>query len=181
SRGYFTDDPDAQNYIFLDMGRTISFEEARKIGKLEPIKNEGVALISTSAGVSLLNTGGFDSNPEFARWVQDEVTPLLSTPGRMFRAASDGDLISNDWTQNPNGEVYRRRAATEGSSLIPGATDLLIERVARINRRFGDRYGWNQAPGDLGARGGPGEVRGGGPADTGDGGDVRGDKAAERL
>src|SRR5690606_33221992 len=69
SRGYFTDDPDAQNYIFLDMGRTISFEEARKIGKLEPIKNEGVALISTSAGVSLLNTGGFDSNPEFARWV----------------------------------------------------------------------------------------------------------------
>lgn len=56
---------------------------------------------------------------------------------------SDGDYISNDWKENPNGEAYVATFAA-GSPDLLGRADDLRAMVAQVNQDFSDRYGWGK-------------------------------------
>jgi len=58
--------------------------------------------------------------------------------------ASVGDLLTNDWEANPNGEGYTAWDAAAGSSDFQGRIlDTVSREIAEVNRNFSERYGWD--------------------------------------
>jgi hypothetical protein len=56
--------------------------------------------------------------------------------------ATTGDLITNNWKENPNGEGYRRwLSARRRSDLLGLVDDTLAPRLAELNGRYAARYG----------------------------------------
>lgn len=71
---------------------------------------------------------------------------------------SDGNYISNDWEQHPNGEEYAQRLST-GRPDLQGRVADLRARVAAVNQDFSARYGWgNPGPSAASLRSQAGEV-----------------------
>ena len=62
---------------------------------------------------------------------------------------SKGDLITNDWKENPNGEDYQTRIAATGSpDLLRWAGDVLAPRIQSVFNEFSSKYGWGD-PGQI--------------------------------
>jgi hypothetical protein len=59
------------------------------------------------------------------------------------------NLITNDWSTNPNGEAYLHVGTAESPDLQGRVLDVLAEvqpRIDAVNRDFKKRYGWTAAP-----------------------------------
>ena len=56
---------------------------------------------------------------------------------------SVGDAVSNNWKDNPNGEIYRAIITSGSPDLLRRADDLRAS-VEAVNRRFADKYGWGE-------------------------------------
>ena len=100
----------------------------------------------TARGARLLNfVDGLD-NKTFQAGVDSVIESLPDEWGggglRHEAFRSDGNYISNDWSENQNGEEYQGRIATGRSDLLERATDLRA-RVEAVNRDFAERYGWD--------------------------------------
>ena len=55
---------------------------------------------------------------------------------------SKGDLIANDWKENPNGEDYQTRvAATRSPDLLRWAGDVLAPRIQSVFNEFSSKFG----------------------------------------
>ena len=85
---------------------------------------------------------------------------------------SDGNLVSNSWLEEPNGESYRSRISESGrSDLLGWVRDFLAPRVQSVFEEYSEKYSW----------GDPGRIQfsqkdTGGPSDRrspGDGATVR--------
>ena len=63
---------------------------------------------------------------------------------RTKRFRSDGDYISNDWKENPNGESYTSRFSQEGRSDLYERSASLRAGIEAVNEDFNKRYGWGQ-------------------------------------
>ena len=62
---------------------------------------------------------------------------------------SKGNLITNDWKENPNGEDYQTRIAATGSpDLLRWAGDVLAPRIQSVFNEFSSKYGWGD-PGQI--------------------------------
>ena len=57
---------------------------------------------------------------------------------------TDGDLVSNDWKENPNGENYERYATEKSQSLYRQLVDKYSQEADKIRQEFGDKYGWGE-------------------------------------
>jgi hypothetical protein len=79
------------------------------------------------------------------------LSPILESVLPDFQSrsfASDGDLVTNDWKENPNGEGYASRIRSEGrSDVLDWARDFLAPRVEAVHAEFARRYGWDAGTG----------------------------------
>ena len=59
---------------------------------------------------------------------------------------SEGNLVFNDWKENPNGESYQiRENRTEKSqNLYRQLVDKYSQEAETIRQEFGDKYGWGE-------------------------------------
>lgn len=65
-------------------------------------------------------------------------------PDMTVRAfASSGDMLTNNWKENKDGQSYIQRIGAAGRSDVLGwARDFLAPRIDAVNADFAKRYGW---------------------------------------
>lgn len=109
----------------------------------------------TPSGARILNFTDI-SNVDFQAGMHDVLSTLPNgfggSTGEVNAQAyrSDGDYISNDWEQFPDGAGYVQRFETgtqDGAaqrSDLQAWADELRARVETVNRTFSDRYGWGE-------------------------------------
>ena len=144
------------NGIDIDLGRAIDPREAADLEKAvdqwmvandKPGWREGFAIVSAPRGVRLITFGIID-NPVLQKDMIKVVESVL--PDFDFRAfKSDGNMPTNNWKEQPNGQGYVQGIGAAGRSDVLGwARDFLAPRVQAVFDDFSTRYGWGDA-GDV--------------------------------
>jgi hypothetical protein len=137
-----------QNGLEFDVGRPLTKDEMRQVweafnAEMDAGWEDSVALISSSNGFRAVQFGGDNAAFRSAAARAVEATDLTAS---MRGFASDGDLATNDWKENPNGEGYRQRVSAAGRSDVLGWADsVLAGRVQAVFNDFAARYGWGDA------------------------------------
>lgn len=145
------------NGVDIDIGRPLNPTETADVEKLigqwmaangKPADwNMQLAMIATPKGVRLVNFGVVDNET-----LRDEVVAAVAPALPDHEAtpfASDGDMPTNNWETNRNGQDYLERIAAEGrSDVLDWARAVLAPRVQRVFEDFSKRYGWGD-PGKL--------------------------------
>jgi hypothetical protein len=156
---YATTKRDA-NGLDIDIGRALNPAEAIDLeraidqwmqsnGKVNWV-NE-FAIVSSPNGVRLVNFGAVENAVLHSDVLAAAAAVLPSGKAKWF--TSDGDLVTNDWTENPDGQNYIDRARAEGRpDVLEWATAVLAPRIEAVYADFGKRYGWDQQPADAGSR-----------------------------
>ena len=109
--------------------------------------NDGLAFISTPTGVRLVSFGAVDNATLQGDIVQVAESVLPDFKWAHF--ASDGDMPTNKWQENPDGQSYIHRASAAGrSDVLLWTRDVLAPRVQQVFDDFSQRYGWGD-PGRL--------------------------------
>jgi len=145
---YATSKRDA-NGVEIRAGRVLTGEETlRFYGELDGRARErggsadDFAIISTPDGLRVLNFGSVQ-NPVFHEMIESAATRAIDHDDiavELFR--SDGNLISNDWKEDTDGQGYLRAAAEAGHrSAAEWADRVLAPRIEAANRAFAGRYG----------------------------------------
>ena len=156
----------------INLGRQLTEKEAvaldaaitRRAGSNE------FAPISSPDGFRIINFGDMD-NKRLHAIIEDAVNEVF--PGdvavRLQKFETDGNYISNDWTNNYHGQDYDRIIA-EGTPDLLRRSDLLFkERAESVITEFREKYGWTDN-----RRGGPGEGTGAEVGNTPRGGEPSG-------
>jgi hypothetical protein len=141
------------NALDIDIGRAINPQEAKDlesaIGTWMQDNgfegwNDKFAIISSPNGVRLVNLGVI-SNPQ----LQSDVVRVAENvlPDFDFKIfASDGDMPSNNWKENTNGESYLQRISAAGRpDVLEWARDVLAPRVQAVFDDFSKRYDWGDS------------------------------------
>ena len=180
-RPFYTTTKTNANGLDIDLGRSITPEEARDVeaavdqwmtdnGKQTFVNEDGetrpwadaFAIISSHYGVRLLNFGVV-SNKQLQKDILAAVETVLPE-GEHAVFMSDGELVTNDWKENQNGQTYIQRISAEGSSDVLGwSREFLAPRVQRVFDEYAERYEWGNSaiPRFSPARGGSDAGRGG--------------------
>jgi len=130
--------------------RTVTPDEMKAIaGRIDEDHGMGasdrVALISTTEGFRVLNFGLMVDNVKFQSYIDEAVISVTDEATTQGRFAAFGDLIENNWEENPNGEEYTAGEFTTGSPNFQGRILGTVSRqIAEVNRSFADRYGWDE-------------------------------------
>jgi hypothetical protein len=106
----------------------------------------GAALIPVGSNkLRMLNFGyGGEDQREFHNAIDSVVKSGILPNGTARKKvfASDGELRSNDWERNPNGEDYRSRLSASGRpDVLEHLSTVLAPRVQAVDERFADKYG----------------------------------------
>jgi hypothetical protein len=142
------------NGVKIDIGRTFTRDETRQLQMLMAEKIPGgnmddFALVNDETGIRVLNFSGLD-NKAFNAYLK-QVAAALPMDTVVGRFKADGNLVTNNWKEQPNGEGYRRGISEAGrSDLLRWAEDLYGPEVERIRQEFGQKYGWSQGAGGGG-------------------------------
>ena len=146
------------NGVDISVGRTFTPQEAQALwGAInERMNAAGVAnwedaagMISSPTGIRVVNFGALPDNVKFHDLVEDAASTLAINELSTGLFSSDGDLITNDWKSNPNGQSYQERITAAGSPDLLGWTrDVLAPRVQAVFDEFSSRYGWGD-PGRI--------------------------------
>jgi len=152
-RPFYTDFAEAKvgeaNGMQLDFGRTLTPEETRALSEamLQLTGGDTFAAIAHKDGIRFLNFA--EDNVAFHRQVRaatDTVfamRPEVEATGRRFFA--DSDLISNNWKENPHGDIYRQRLLrSRRSDLYRRHYRLLAPKIDQVNASFSEKYGWGE-------------------------------------
>ena len=157
-RPFYNANKSAENGVNLDIGRTLTPDEAQslwaaldarmKAAGVQDWEN-GAGMISSPTGMRVVNFGAIKDNKVFQRLVENAASTLNVDEIKVGAFASDGDLITNDWKENPNGENYQSRIVAAGSpDLLRWAGDVLAPRVQAVFDEFSSKYGWGD-PGKI--------------------------------
>lgn len=146
---YATAKKDA-NGLDIDVGRGLTADEmlateaaiGRKMEELGVADwQNGLGLISSPVGVRVVSFGAVENSV-----LQNDVMPAIADvlPDHEWRAfASDGNLVTNDWKANPDGQEYVQRVGAEGrSDVLKWAADNLAPRIEKVFADFSEKYGW---------------------------------------
>ena len=156
-RPFYSTTQEKANGVNLDLGREITPEETKAVSEAVgrwmadngkgSDWNDSLAFVSSLKGLRIINFGVI-SNKELHSSILKAIEPELpSLEARMF--ASDGDMPSNNWKDDTNGEDYTRRIRAEGRPDVLGwARDILAPRVQLVNDEFSKKYGWGD-PGQF--------------------------------
>ncbi len=120
----------------------------RKLGVEDwETRDDSVGTISSPTGVRVITFGAVDNAT-----LQKEVYPAVEAvlPDHEWKTfASSGNLVSNDWKENPDGQGYVQRASAAGRpDVFRWAADLLAPRVQAVFNDFSERYAWGD-PGKI--------------------------------
>ncbi len=166
-RPFYNGNKSGENGLLLDIGRSLTPDEAKQLvsnvgewmhskgkdtfvdweGKTQTW-DKGLAFIADAQGkgMRVVNFGALD-NKELRQIAEVAKTSLPDVKGGTF--TSDGDMPSNNWKDNPNGQAYVDRITAEGSpDLLRWVRDELAPRVQRVNEEFSKKYGWGD-PGEI--------------------------------
>ena len=153
---YATTKRDA-NGLDIDIGRAINPQETadleRSVGAWMQSNGHtdwqnSFAFVSSPKGIRLVNFGIITNEILQTEIVKVAESVLPDGSVRVF--ASDGDMPTNNWKENPNGQTYVQGIRSEGRpDVLDWARAVLAPRVDAVFRDFADRYSW----------GDPGEVR----------------------
>ena len=149
----------AENGIELQIGRPFTPEEAQALwGATDAAMREagvadweqGAGLISSPAGMRLVNFGAVDNNTKFRDLIKTKVVPTLPFDSvESIDFSSDGNLVTNDWKAAPNGQTYRQGISEAGrSDLLGWSRDVLAPRIQAVFDEFSSKYGWGE-PGRI--------------------------------
>lgn len=157
-RPFYSAKKSGENGVDLDVGRTLTPDEAQALwGAIDSRMNEqgvenwedGAGMISSPTGMRVVNFGAIEDNKTFRQIIKDAAETLTVEDIKLVSFTSDGDLVGNNWKENPNGENYRSRISAAGSPDLLGWTrDVLAPRVQAVFNEFSSRYGWGD-PGQV--------------------------------
>ena len=144
------------NGLDIDVGRVLN---PREVADLETAVGQWMtdngktgwqdkfAFVSSPSGIRLVNFGIITNEILQTAIVEVAESVLPDFDYRVF--ASSGDMPTNNWKENPNGESYVQRIGAEGrSDVLDWARAVLAPRVQRVFDDFSKRYGWGE-PGEL--------------------------------
>ena len=157
------------NGVLLDQGRPLTQEETGSlVDNLEKVlpswENDGKKgwfVAPEDRGLKVVSWGHPDGkkiNVIVQNVARDTLPDTSTLTARQF--ATYGELVSNNWEKDQNGEGYRRWLTTRGRSDLLGLVDdTLAPRLAELNARYATRYGARLAgePGGVSVPGGGGE------------------------
>lgn len=141
------------NGIDINIGRAINPAEAKDLeaAVAKWMTDNGkdgwqdqFAFISSPNGIRVVNFGIITNDILHSEIVKVAEGVLPDFDYRLF--ASDGDMPSNNWKENPNGQSYVQRISAAGrSDLLEWTRDFLAPRVQRVFDDFAKRYDWGDA------------------------------------
>jgi hypothetical protein len=179
-RPFYAGTKGQSNGLDIDIGRALNPTETKDleaaIGKWMDEKKHAnwqnqFALISSPTGIRAVNFGIITNAVLQSDIVKVAESVLPDGSVRVF--ASSGDMPTNDWEANPNGQTYVQRIGAAGrSDVLDWARSVLAPRVQRVFEDFAEKYQWGD-PGRIqfSNRGGSdaaggGRDRGVGPQDV---------------
>jgi hypothetical protein len=142
-----------QNGVDVDAGRRLTKDEHQKIydALQKQFGHDLIQPTSTGTGVDIVqypnDEGGFDvPNAKFKQMVKKAIMVADIGDVDLVYYRSEGNLVFNDWKENPNGEQYQiRENRTEKSQNL---YDQLVYKYSQeadtIRQEFGDKYGWGE-------------------------------------
>jgi hypothetical protein len=144
------------NALDINLGRVINPTEAADLERAIGVWMENndkagwqndFAIISSPAGVRLVNFGIIPNST-----LQSEIVKVAESalPDFDYRAfASSGDMPTNNWKENPNGESYVQRFSAAGrSDVLDWARTVLAPRVQSVFNEYSKKYDWGD-PGKI--------------------------------
>jgi hypothetical protein len=145
--------PEDMNMLDFRLGRTLTETEAEDVTKaMSGVGGGFFSPIASPTGFRVLNVPDYSgvSNVDFkANLVKAiEAADLKGLPDTldMHVARSDSGYITNNWTESPNGEDYRKTIAGTGRPDVEGkANELFAElgpKVAGVEDEYAEKYGW---------------------------------------
>jgi hypothetical protein len=155
-RPFYAGTKGQSNGLDIDIGRALNPVETKDleaaIGKWMA-DNKKVdwqnkfALISSPTGIRLVNFGIITNAVLQSDIVKVAERVLPDFDYRVF--ASSGDMPTNDWKVNPNGQGYVQRIGAAGrSDVLDWARSVLAPRVQRVFEQFAEKYQWGD-PGRI--------------------------------
>lgn len=156
-RPFFAGTKRDANGLDINLGRQMYPEEAKSLeGAISNwMQDNGkgadwadsFAIISSPNGVRLVSFGIIENGQ-----LQSDIVSLAESvlPDFDYRVfASSGDMASNNWKENPNGESYIQRVSAAGrSDVLDWARAVLAPRVQSVFKDYSRRYGWGN-PGSF--------------------------------
>lgn len=165
------------NGVELRIGNAFTPEQARELwtGLDAKFKEAGAqdwendaGIISSPQGIRVVNFGALEDNKAFQQLVES-VANGLSFEADFGVFTSDGNLVSNNWKEQPNGDSYKSRVIAAGrSDLLGWAGSVLAPRVQQVFDEFSQRYDWGD-PGSISFSNKPGDGLGGVYGESGPG------------
>lgn len=141
------------NGLDIDVGRPLN---PREVADLEQAVGQWMtdnghdgwqnqfAFISSPNGIRLVNFGIITNEKLHSDILDVAGTVLPDAKAQWF--ASSGDMMTNDWKENQNGQDYVNRASAEGrSDVLDWARAYLAPRVQQVFDDFSKRYDWGDA------------------------------------
>ena len=138
------------NGIQIDIGRDPSVDETRQLYQAvfdATGRDDWAPAFVPTVGWRVLNFDDTVPNKEFAKRIIDVLKSLPDSfpASSVDTFKSEGDYISNDWKENPNGEGYRSWISGAGRSDLQGWVEGdLRDRTRRVEEEFAERYGWGR-------------------------------------
>ena len=149
-RPFYAGTKGQSNGLDIDIGRALKPDEAKAleaaIGKWMADNGKAdwqnsFALISSPTGIRAVNFGIITNGVLQSEIVKVAEGVLPDGSVRVF--ASSGDMPTNDWKANPNGQTYVQRIGAAGrSDVLDWARSVLAPRVQRVFEEFAEKYQW---------------------------------------
>lgn len=149
------------NGIEMRLGRPLTDAEARAIADamtaalsergLSSSDIDDVGLVSSPKGMRVINYGDKIPNKELHKLASDVFGATLAEDVSVDPVAflADGNLVSNDWKENSNGEGYKGQISSAGRSDVLGWSAVhLAPKVQKVFEEFSEKYGWGD-PGQI--------------------------------
>jgi hypothetical protein len=144
-RPYFNPQITKANGMEFRFEKPLSSDDVIGLGKAIDAKFGGSVAMIPSGGseVRFLNFGDTKNQKDFHKDVAELVGSVKMDNSARARAfASDGDLVSNNWQERPNGESYVRRIGSSGrSDVLEYLSDILAPRVEAVDKSFAAKHG----------------------------------------
>ena len=141
-----------QNAVDIDIGRQLTKEENERLYAelTKQFGNDYVSPTSNSSGADIINYTPFDdsvptvSNADFKKMVKQAIIDADLGEVELGYYRSEGNLLTNDWKENPNGESYKNRENLTGNAqeIYERMVDKFGKEADKINARYAEEYGW---------------------------------------